>query len=54
MLFIDYLSKLKRDRVIKKFIKIARHAGTRIGFEDAYLGRATPSLRLQGSQSRGR
>ena len=27
VLFIDYLSKLKRDRVIKKFIKIARHAG---------------------------
>ena len=26
-LFIDYLSKLKRDRVIKKFTKIAKHAG---------------------------
>jgi peptide deformylase len=26
VLFIDYLSKLKRDRVIKKFIKIAKHA----------------------------
>ena len=26
VLFIDYLSKLKRDRVIKKFTKIARHA----------------------------
>ena len=26
VLFIDYLSKLKRDRVIKKFAKIARHA----------------------------
>ena len=25
VLFIDYLSKLKRDRVIKKFIKIAKH-----------------------------
>ncbi len=25
VLFIDYLSKLKRDRVIKKFAKIARH-----------------------------
>jgi len=25
VLFIDYLSKLKRDRVIKKFVKIARH-----------------------------
>ena len=25
-LFIDYLSKLKRDRVVKKFTKIARHA----------------------------
>jgi len=25
-LFIDHLSKLKRDRVIKKFIKIARHS----------------------------
>ena len=25
-LFIDHLSKLKRDRVIKKFIKAARHA----------------------------
>ena len=27
VLFIDYLSKLKRDRVIKKFAKIARHEG---------------------------
>ncbi len=26
VLFIDHISKLKRDRVIKKFIKIARHA----------------------------
>ena len=26
VLFIDYLSKLKRDRVIKKFTKIARHS----------------------------
>ena len=26
VLFIDYLSKLKRDRVIKKFVKIAKHA----------------------------
>ena len=26
VLFIDYLSKLKRDRVIKKFAKIARHS----------------------------
>jgi peptide deformylase len=26
VLFIDHLSKLKRDRVIKKFTKIARHA----------------------------
>jgi len=26
VLFIDYLSKLKRDRVVKKFTKIARHA----------------------------
>jgi peptide deformylase len=26
VLFIDYLSKLKRDRVVKKFAKIARHA----------------------------
>ncbi len=26
VLFIDYLSKLKRDRVLKKFAKIARHA----------------------------
>ena len=25
VLFIDYLSKLKRDRVVKKFAKIARH-----------------------------
>jgi peptide deformylase len=24
VLFIDYLSKLKRDRVVKKFAKIAR------------------------------
>jgi peptide deformylase len=32
VLFIDYLSRLKRDRVIKKFTKIARHAaeGARI------------------------
>ena len=27
VLFIDYLSKLKRDRVIKKFAKIARQEG---------------------------
>ena len=27
VLFIDYLSKLKRDRVNKKFMKIARHEG---------------------------
>jgi peptide deformylase len=27
VLFIDYLSKLKRDRVVKKFAKIARHSG---------------------------
>jgi peptide deformylase len=27
VLFIDYLSKLKRDRVVKKFAKIARHEG---------------------------
>ena len=27
VLFIDYISKLKRDRVIKKFTKIARHEG---------------------------
>ncbi len=27
VLFIDYISKLKRDRVIKKFQKAARHAG---------------------------
>ncbi len=26
VLFIDYLSKLKRDRVIKKYTKIAKHA----------------------------
>jgi peptide deformylase len=26
VLFIDHISKLKRDRVIKKFTKIARHA----------------------------
>jgi hypothetical protein len=26
-LFIDYLSKLKRDRVVKKFAKIARQEG---------------------------
>ena len=26
VLFIDYLSKLKRDRVVKKFAKIARHS----------------------------
>ena len=27
VLFIDYLSKLKRDRVIKKFAKMAKRAG---------------------------
>ena len=27
-LFIDLLSKLKRDRVIKKFTKIAKQSGT--------------------------
>ena len=27
MLFIDHISKLRRDRVIKKFQKAARHAG---------------------------
>jgi peptide deformylase len=27
VLFIDHISKLKRDRVIKKFIKAAKHAG---------------------------
>ena len=27
VLFIDYLSKLKRDRVVKKFAKIARNEG---------------------------
>jgi peptide deformylase len=26
-LFIDHLSKLKRDRVLKKFQKLARHQG---------------------------
>jgi peptide deformylase len=26
VLFIDHLSRLKRDRVIRKFNKIARHA----------------------------
>ena len=26
VLFIDYISKLKRDRVIKKFVKIAKRA----------------------------
>ncbi|WP_417670997.1 peptide deformylase [Roseibium sp.] len=26
-LFIDYLSKLKRDRVMKKFTKVAKHSG---------------------------
>jgi peptide deformylase len=28
-LFIDHISKLKRDRVIKKFTKAAKHAGKR-------------------------
>ena len=28
VLFIDYLSKLKRDRVVKKFTKIAKHAAS--------------------------
>ena len=27
VLFVDYLSKLKRDRVLKKFTKIAKRAG---------------------------
>jgi peptide deformylase len=27
ILFIDHLSRLKRDRIIKKFIKAAKHAG---------------------------
>lgn len=31
VLFIDYLSKLKRDRVVKKFAKIARHASEPTG-----------------------
>jgi peptide deformylase len=31
VLFIDYLSKLKRDRVIKKFTKIAKHASEPAG-----------------------
>ena len=31
ILFIDYLSKLKRDRVAKKFAKIARHAAEPAG-----------------------
>jgi peptide deformylase len=26
-LFVDYLSKLKRDRVLKKFTKAAKRAG---------------------------
>jgi peptide deformylase len=29
VLFIDHISKLKRDRVIKKFTKAAKHAGKR-------------------------
>jgi peptide deformylase len=28
VLFIDHLSKLKRDRVIKKFTKAARNTGS--------------------------
>ena len=28
LLFIDYLSKLKRDRVIKKFAKAEKHRAT--------------------------
>jgi hypothetical protein len=31
VLFIDHLSKLKRDRVIKKFSKAARSKGTKQG-----------------------
>ncbi len=27
VLFVDYLSKLKRDRVLKKFTKAAKRAG---------------------------
>jgi peptide deformylase len=26
VLFIDYISKLKRDRVVKKFVKMAKRA----------------------------
>jgi len=29
VLFIDHISRLKRDRVIKKFTKAAKHAGKR-------------------------
>jgi peptide deformylase len=29
VLFIDHISKLKRDRVVKKFTKAAKHAGKR-------------------------
>jgi peptide deformylase len=28
ILFIDYLSRLKRERIIKKFVKAAKHTGT--------------------------
>ena len=28
MLFIDYISKLKRDRIVKKFTKAAKRADT--------------------------
>ena len=31
VLFVDYLSKLKRDRVLKKFTKAAKRAGSRPG-----------------------
>ena len=32
VLFVDYLSKLKRDRVLKKFTKAAKRAGVHVEF----------------------
>ena len=44
VLFVDYLSKLKRDRVLKKFAKAAKRA--------AFLFVSSPSWRGLSGQSR--
>ena len=45
VLFIDHLSKLKRDRVIKKYTKIAKQAGGLTFPASLLSGRAAASLR---------